>query len=99
MIVARSFAQIHETNLKKQEVLPLWFIDKNDYSHIRSGDIVQTISLEDLIKERQNTEVKLKVTKHTGKVFEILTKHTMSEDQLKWFCIGSALNFICSQLS
>ncbi|KAG1801388.1 aconitate hydratase [Suillus plorans] len=99
MIVARSFARIHETNLKKQGVLPLWFADKNDYSRIGSGDVVQTIGLADLIEGRQNAEVKLKVTKRTGEVFEILTKHTMSEDQLKWFRAGSALNFIRSQLS
>ncbi|KAG1834548.1 aconitate hydratase [Suillus variegatus] len=99
MIVARSFARIHETNLKKQGVLPLWFADKNDYSRIGSGDVVQTIGLADLIEGRQNAEVKLKVTKRTGEVFEIPTKHTMSEDQLKWFRAGSALNFIRSQLS
>ncbi|KAG1894867.1 aconitate hydratase [Suillus fuscotomentosus] len=99
MIVARSFARIHETNLKKQGVLPLWFADKNDYSRIGSGDVVQTIGLADLIEGRQNAEVKLKVTKRTGEVFEILTKHTMSEDQLKWLRAGSALNFIRSQLS
>lgn len=99
MIVARSFARIHETNLKKQGVLPLWFADKADYSRIGSGDIVETIGLADLIKGRQNAAVKLKVTKRTGEVFEILTKHTMSEDQLKWFYAGSALNFIRSQMS
>ncbi|KAG2117819.1 aconitate hydratase [Suillus discolor] len=99
MIVARSFARIHETNLKKQGVLPLWFADKNDYSRIGSGDVLQTIGLADLIEGRQNAEVKLKVTKRTGEVFEILTKHTMSEDQLKWFRAGSALNFIRSQMS
>ncbi|KAG1757359.1 aconitate hydratase [Suillus lakei] len=99
MIVARSFARIHETNLKKQGVLPLWFADKADYSRIGSGDVVETIGLADLIEGRQNAAVKLKVTKRTGEVFEILTKHTMSEDQLKWFCAGSALNFIRSQMS
>lgn len=85
--------------MQKQGVLPLWFADKNDYSRIGSGDVVQTIGLADLIEGRQNAEVKLKVTKRTGEVFEIPTKHTMSEDQLKWFRAGSALNFIRSQLS
>lgn len=99
MIVARSFARIHETNLKKQGVLPLWFADKADYSRIGSGDVVETIGLADLIEGRQNAAVTLQVTKRTGEVFEILTKHTMSEDQLKWFRAGSALNFIRSQMS
>ena len=115
MIVARSFARIHETNLKvclsnrvrsvglsamqKQGVLPLWFADKADYSRIGSGDMVETIGLADLIQGRENATVKLRVMRRTGEVFEIPTTHTMSEDQLKWFRAGSALNYIRSQMS
>lgn len=84
--------------MQKQGVLPLWFADKADYSRIGSGDIVETIGLADLIEGRENATVKLKVTTRTGEVFEIPTKHTMSEDQLKWFRAGSALNFIRSQM-
>jgi homoaconitase len=87
------------TAMQKQGVLPLWFADKADYSRIGSGDMVETIGLADLIQGRENAVVMLKVTKRTGEVFVIPTKHTMSEDQLKWFSAGSALNFIRSQMS
>jgi len=98
MILARSFARIHETNLKKQGVLPLWFADKADYSRIGSGDILETVGLADLLKGVPNAAVKIKVSRRNGDVFEILTKHTMSTDQLLWLEAGSALNYIRSQL-
>ncbi|KAF7339688.1 Aconitate hydratase, mitochondrial [Mycena sanguinolenta] len=98
MIIARSFARIHETNLKKQGVLPLWFADKADYARIGSGDMVETIGLAELLEGR-DAQIKLKVTKLDGQVFEIETKHTMSADQLKWLKAGSALNFIRSQMN
>ncbi|KAJ7042504.1 aconitase family-domain-containing protein [Mycena alexandri] len=99
MIVARSFARIHETNLKKQGVLPLWFADKADYSLIGSGDVVETVGLAELLKNTPGAEIKLKVTKRDGQVIEIQTKHTMSADQLKWLEAGSALNHIRSQMN
>ncbi|KAF7339872.1 Aconitate hydratase, mitochondrial [Mycena venus] len=99
MIVARSFARIHETNLKKQGVLPLWFADKADYGRIGSGDMVETIGLSELLKGGTDAQIKLKVTKSDGQVFEIQTKHTMSADQLKWLEAGSALNYIRSQMN
>ncbi|KAJ6519567.1 aconitase family-domain-containing protein [Mycena sanguinolenta] len=98
MIIARSFARIHETNLKKQGVLPLWFADKADYARIGSGDVVETIGLSELL-EGKDAQIKLKVTKLDGQVFEIETKHTMSADQLKWLKAGSALNHIRSQMN
>ncbi|KIJ68224.1 hypothetical protein HYDPIDRAFT_106376 [Hydnomerulius pinastri MD-312] len=99
VIVARSFARIHETNLKKQGVLPLWFADKADYCRIGSGDIVETVGLAELLNGDQNAVIKLCVTKRDGETFEIPTKHTMSTDQLNWFKAGSALNFIRSQMA
>ncbi|KAH9056982.1 aconitate hydratase [Lactarius vividus] len=84
MIIARSFARIHETNLKKQGVLPLWFTDKNDYGRIGSGAVVETTGVADLFA----------VTTRSGETFEIATKHTMSSDQIKWLRAGSALNHI-----
>jgi len=98
MIVARSFARIHETNLKKQGVLPLWFVDTSDYSRVGSGDTVETIGLEGLLNGEPSTPIRLKVTKRSGETFEIPTKHTMSADQLKWLQAGSALNHIRSKL-
>ncbi|KAJ7130100.1 aconitase family-domain-containing protein [Mycena crocata] len=99
LILARSFARIHETNLKKQGVLPLWFADKDDYSRIGSGDTLETIGMKELRQGIPGAEIKLKVTKLNGKAFEIQTKHTMSADQIKWFEAGSALNHIRSQMN
>ncbi|KAF5368591.1 hypothetical protein D9758_002406 [Tetrapyrgos nigripes] len=98
MILARSFARIHETNLKKQGVLPLWFVDKADYSRIASGDVLETIGLADLLQGNPNAQISIKVTTRAGEVFEIPTRHTMSADQLKWLRAGSALNYIRSQM-
>ncbi|KAF7437026.1 aconitate hydratase [Pleurotus ostreatus] len=99
MIIARSFARIHETNLKKQGVLPLWFVDKSDYNRIGSGDKLETIGLEDLLNGVPDAGIRVKVTKLDGEVFEIPTRHTMSTDQLHWLRYGSALNYIRRQLS
>ncbi|KAI0048390.1 aconitate hydratase [Auriscalpium vulgare] len=99
LIIARSFARIHETNLKKQGVLPLWFADKNDYGRIGAGDLVETVGLAGLLRGYPDTAVHVRVTKPDGDVFEILTNHTMSSDQLRWLEAGSALNHIRSQIS
>ena len=98
MIIARSFARIHETNLKKQGVLPLWFVDKSDYSRIGSGDIVETFGLEDLLNGKERPYITVRGTKRAGETFEIPTRHTMSSDQLKWLRAGSALNYIRSKI-
>ncbi|KAK7058772.1 aconitate hydratase [Paramarasmius palmivorus] len=98
MIIARSFARIHETNLKKQGVLPLWFANKDDYSRIGSGDVLETVGLGDLLEGQTSAPIAIKVTKRNGEVFEIPVKHTMSVDQVKWFRAGSALNHIRSQI-
>lgn len=111
MIVARSFARIHETNLKvgpvitiqrldqahrlqKQGILPLWFADKSDYSRVGAGDGLETVGLEMLLKGDPTAQIKLRVTPREGDAFEILTRHTMSKDQIKWLLAGSALNQI-----
>ncbi|EEB99034.1 hypothetical protein MPER_01353 [Moniliophthora perniciosa FA553] len=98
MIIARSFARIHETNLKKQGVLPLWFANKDDYSRIGSDDMLETIGLGDVFAGKPDAQITIKVTKRDGQVFQIPVKHTMSVDQLKWFRAGSALNYIRSQI-
>ncbi|GJE85971.1 aconitate hydratase [Phanerochaete sordida] len=98
VIIARSFARIHETNLKKQGILPLWFVDKADYARIGSGDVVETFGLEDLLNGKERAQITVRVTKRSGEVFEIPTRHTMSKDQLNWLRAGSALNFIRSKI-
>ncbi|QRV76719.1 aconitate hydratase [Ceratobasidium sp. AG-Ba] len=95
MIVARSFARIHETNLKKQGVLPLWFADKADYGKIKSGDHIETVGLANVVSGESGAQIKLRVTPRDGGVpFDVTTRHTMSVDQLKWLQAGSALNYI-----
>ncbi|RSH81259.1 aconitate hydratase [Apiotrichum porosum] len=96
LIVARSFARIHETNLKKQGILPVWFADKADYAKISAGDKVQTEGLKELLAAGEG-QIRLKVTKPSGEVAFIETTHTMSADQLNWLRAGSALNYIGEQ--
>ncbi|KIY45380.1 aconitate hydratase [Fistulina hepatica ATCC 64428] len=96
LIVARSFARIHETNLKKQGILPLWFANKDDYPKIGSGDTIETVGLANLLNGDTEAMIRLNVTKRDGTVLEIPTKHTMSTDQLRWLKAGSALNHIRS---
>jgi aconitate hydratase len=92
-IIVRSFARIHETNLKKQGMLPLTFADPADYDRIREGDLV---SLVDLAGLAPGTPVRM-LLKHTdGSVEEILLNHSFNENQLGWFRAGSALNLIAS---
>lgn len=60
---------------------------------------METIGLESLLQGRTDTEIRVKVTKRDGDVFEIPLRHTMSPDQLHWLKAGSALNYIRSQMA
>ncbi len=82
--------------MQKQGVLPLWFADKADYSRIGSGDIVETVGLSDLLQGGTRNTIEIKVTPRNSEPFTVLTRHTMSVDQLKWLRAGSALNHIRS---
>lgn len=95
MIVARSFARIHETNLKKQGILPLWLADKSSYGLISAHDKVQTVGMQSVLDGSSTSDkVVLKVTKPTGEVVEVECRHTLSKDQVEWLRAGSALNYI-----
>lgn len=95
LIVAQSFARIHETNLKKQGVLPLWFSNKDDYKRICAGDSIATFGLADLIgKDDTLAKVFLRVTKPDGQELDVPVRHSLSKDQIKWLKAGSALNAI-----
>ncbi|ORX54440.1 aconitate hydratase [Hesseltinella vesiculosa] len=89
LVISRSFARIHETNLKKQGVLPLTFADEKDWERISGGDVIETIGVKDLAPGKP---VQLLVTKTDGSKMIIDAKHTMSHDQIRWFQKGSALN-------
>ncbi|KAL4985194.1 mitochondrial putative aconitate hydratase [Aspergillus falconensis] len=94
VILAKSFARIHETNLKKQGVVPLTFADKADYDRIDACDVVATEGLYETLKNGGNGEVKLRVTKKSGEEIVIPVKHTLSADQSSFILAGSALNVL-----
>jgi aconitate hydratase len=90
-VIVRSFARIHETNLKKQGVLPLTFVHPADYDLVAVEDRVSIVGLSDLAPGRNVTVV---LTHADGSTHEIATRHTMNEEQIGWFRAGSALNLI-----
>ncbi|ANB15312.1 aconitate hydratase ACO2 [Sugiyamaella lignohabitans] len=98
LVLTKSFARIHETNLKKQGVLPLTFADPADYDRIPSLSTIETVDLIDMLSKGGDNGgfVTLKVTKPDGESFTIKTKHTMSKDQVEFFKAGSAINYIGS---
>ena len=93
VVLVKSFARIHEANLKKQGILPLIFKNKNDYETIDYNDKLTVLNLENL---NPDSEVVINVNKEDGSNFDILTLHSLSEEQIKWFKSGSALNYIKS---
>ena len=90
-IIVRSFARIHETNLKKQGVLPLTFANPADYDKIREDDRISLLGLADLAP---GTTVRMVISHADGTTDEALLNHTFSENQIEWFKAGSALNQI-----
>jgi len=90
-IIAKSFARIHETNLKKQGMLPLTFANPEDYDKIQEDDRLSLVGLKDFAPEKQ---LKL-IAKHSdGSIDEIWLNHSFSASQIEWFKAGSALNLI-----
>ena len=89
--IARSFARIHETNLKKQGMVPLTFTDPADYDRVGEDDRIAVRGLAHLAPDQPVT---VEVTKPSGETTSFLTNHTFSEDQIEWFKAGSALNII-----
>lgn len=96
LILAKSFARIHETNLKKQGVVPLTFADGADYAKIDACDVVTTVGLYDMLKSGGKGEVTLNVKKVNGEELVLKTKHTLSEDQCGFILAGSALNLLAA---
>ncbi|MFL3013304.1 MAG: aconitase family protein, partial [Candidatus Neomarinimicrobiota bacterium] len=92
-ILVKSFARIHETNLKKQGMLALTFKNKEDYEKIREDDIFNLIDLELF---RVDRKLKLEIIHDDNTKDIILCNHTYNETQIEWFKAGSALNLIRS---
>eukprot|EP01027_Heterolobosea_sp_BB2_P022054 GEZU01032443.1.p1 GENE.GEZU01032443.1~~GEZU01032443.1.p1 ORF type:complete len:784 (+),score=304.20 GEZU01032443.1:56-2407(+) len=93
-IITKSFARIHETNLKKQGMLPLTFSNPEDYDKISPSDRISLVGLKDLAPGKP---VKCIVTRKDGSQFELNLNHTMNETQIEWFYAGSALNLMASK--
>jgi len=88
-VIVRSFARIHETNLKKQGMLPLTFADPADYDKITGNDKISIVGLDTFAPGKQLT---LKVAPAGGSAFDVTVNHTFNAEQIEWFKYGSALN-------
>ncbi|MFQ6605481.1 MAG: aconitate hydratase [Fidelibacterota bacterium] len=93
VVLVKSFARIHETNLKKQGMLALTFVDKADYDIIAEDDIFDFLDLSQFTPGKPLT---LRVTHRDNSVDTIICNHTYNEAQIEWFKYGSALNKIAA---
>ncbi|MDM1073202.1 aconitate hydratase [Empedobacter brevis] len=90
-VLVRSFARIHETNLKKQGMLALTFADKADYDKVQEDD---TINFIDLTEFAPGKPLTIELVHTDGSKDSILANHTYNAQQIEWFKAGSALNLI-----
>ena len=90
-VIARSFARIHESNLKKQGLLPLTFTDPSDYDLVRESDRISLLGLADL---KPGEPVRCVVHHDDGTDDEFQLGHSFGEAQIEWFRAGSALNLL-----
>lgn len=97
VILAKSFARIHETNLKKQGVVPLTFANEEDFDRISACDQVRTVGLLDVLKGGGQGEVALVVQKSDGTEFQVPVRHTLSRGQCGFILAGSALNLLAAK--
>ncbi|MFT5884730.1 MAG: aconitate hydratase [Arcticibacterium sp.] len=91
VVIVKSFARIHETNLKKQGVLALTFADEANYDKIQEDDTFNFVDLADFAPQKQIT---IEVVHADGSKDVIKGNHTYNEAQIEWFKAGSALNLI-----
>jgi aconitate hydratase len=95
-VLVKSFARIHETNLKKQGMLALTFDNKKDYDKIKEDD---TFNFIDLMSFQPDKQLQIELV-HGDSISEIiLCNHTFNDAQIDWFKAGSALNLIRSNQS
>ena len=92
-VLVKSFARIHETNLKKQGMLGLTFATESDYDKIQENDTINFLDLKEFAPGKQLT---LEFVHEDGSKDIILTNHTYNEGQIGWFVAGSALNLIAA---
>jgi len=91
VVLVRSFARIHETNLKKQGMLAVTFSNKEDYEKIKEDDTIDILGLTNF---KPNQPLRAILHHSNGSKDEILLNHTYNENQFEWFKAGSALNLI-----
>lgn len=92
-IIVKSFARIHETNLKKQGMLPLTFADPADYDKVREDDRID-LDVKDIAP---GSQVKMTLNHADGTTDEVMLNHTMNKQQIDWFKVGSALNLMAKK--
>jgi aconitate hydratase len=90
-VLVRSFARIHESNLKKQGVLPLTFAATADYDKVQEEDRISVLGLAELAPDKA---LRLVLHHADGSSDEIAANHTLSDEQIEWFQAGSALNLL-----
>jgi aconitate hydratase len=93
-IIVKSFARIHETNLKKQGMLALTFNDPNDYDKIREDDVLSITGLKNFSHGKPLT---LLIRHADGTEEKAVLNHTYNDSQIAWFKAGSALNYLTSK--
>lgn len=91
VVLVKSFARIHETNLKKQGILPLLFADPQDYDKIQEKDSISVYNVQTLAP---GSLLNIELRHQDGSKETITAKHTLNETQIEWFKNGSALNVI-----
>jgi aconitate hydratase len=89
-VLVKSFARIHETNLKKQGVLALTFQNPDDYALIRPNDRISVLGLKDFAP---GVPLRVRLTHEDGTSDEFAAAHSYNDQQIKWFGAGSALNY------
>ncbi|MEY4373778.1 MAG: aconitase [Actinomycetota bacterium] len=90
VIFARSFARIHETNLKKQGLVPLTFANPDTYEQIGEDDRINVLGLPPV----PGRNIRCQIVKPDGATIDFEAKHTFSDEQVEWFRAGSALNVV-----
>ncbi|MBT7034267.1 MAG: aconitate hydratase [Flavobacteriales bacterium] len=91
VVLVKSFARIHETNLKKQGMLGVTFVQEADYDKFQEDDVIDLIDLKDFTPGKQLT---MQLTHVDGSQDQILVNHSYNAQQITWFKAGSALNTI-----
>lgn len=90
-VITKSFARIHETNLKKQGILPLTFSQPSDYEKIQEDDHLSLVGLKDLAPGKP---ISLVIHHKDGKEEKLQLNHSLTTEQIEWFKAGSALNLL-----